>query len=89
LRAVREVPAREYRGFDLRTWLKGPDLYFVAGDRKYSFAEFQTVVGDRSRRKPAYPYFWLLTPDLRAKELPRGTQLFKSVDEHRKALSAG
>jgi hypothetical protein len=74
---------------DIRTWLKGPDPTFLVGDRKHTFAEFQAVVGDRGRKRVVYPYFWLLTPELKAKPLPAGTQLFRSLDEHRKALSAG
>lgn len=71
---------------DIRTWLRGPDPYFQVGDRKYSFGEFNTVVGDRGRQRPSYPYFWLLTPDLKAKELPRGTQLFRDLEQHKRAL---
>ena len=71
---------------DIRTWLKGPDPAFLAGGRKYSFGEFNAVVGDRGPKSPRYPYFWLLTPDLKAKPLPNGTRLFSSVEEHRRAL---
>lgn len=73
---------------DIRTWLRGPEPYFQVGDRKYTFSEFNAVVGgDRGRKSPSYPYFWLLTPDLKAKQLPRGTELFRTVEEHRRALS--
>lgn len=72
---------------DIRTWLKGPQPTFLVGDRKYTFAEFQSVVGGPARKQAVYPTFWLLTPDLKARPLPAGTNLFKSVDEHRKALS--
>ena len=71
---------------DIRTWLKGPEPTFLAGTRKYTFAEFPGMVGS-SGRKLVYPSFWLLTPELKARPLPTGSNLFKSVEEHRKALS--
>ena len=72
---------------DIRTWLRGPEPTFLVGDRKYTFAEFQSVVGSRAGKRLVYPSFWLLTPDLKARPLPTGTNLFRSLDEHRKALS--
>lgn len=73
---------------DIRTSLRSPEPVFQVGTRTYSFGEFQDLVGYRGRRKPAYPYFWLLTPDLRAKAIPEGTQFFRDLQTHKRFLGA-
>ncbi|MFL5578958.1 MAG: thioredoxin family protein [Gemmatimonadaceae bacterium] len=71
---------------DIRTWLKGPKPTFLVGDRTYTFGDFNTAVGDRGPKSPRYPYFWILTPELKAKALPRGDGFYSDVGEHRRAL---
>src|SRR5262245_20738507 len=67
---------------DIRTWLKGPALIFKVDDKRHSFAEFKALVGDRNKIL-TYPYFWLLTPDLKQiKQLPQGSANYLSVEKH-------
>jgi hypothetical protein len=71
---------------DVRTWLKGPALIFKVDDKRHSFAEFKALVGDRNKTL-TYPYFWLLTPDLKqVKQLPQGSANYLSVEKHAELL---
>jgi thiol-disulfide isomerase/thioredoxin len=52
---------------DIRTHLTGPDVYFQVGKRKYSFKEFNALVGDGNGRV-TYPRYWLITADMKPAE---------------------
>lgn len=72
---------------DIRTWLTGPDVYLQVGKRKYSFKEFNALVGDGSG-KLTYPRYWLVTADMKpARKLPAGSTFYRNVEEHKKLLS--
>ena len=71
---------------DIRTSLRAPGPFFRVGDRRYSFAEFQSVVGDRGSKRAFFPYFWLVTPELKAREIPRGSAFFRDLREHQRIL---
>lgn len=72
---------------DIRTWLKGPEPVLQVGKRKYTFGEFNVLVGDRGPNRPRYPYFWLVDPvTLKAKDLPKGSAFFGDIGVHRRAL---
>lgn len=69
---------------DIRTWLKGPDLVFKIGEKRYSFTEFKTLVGD-TNKVLTYPYYWYISPTMKQlKQLPRGmrhyTQIASQID---------
>ena len=66
---------------DIRTWLKGPTLIFKVGEKKYSFAEFNALVGDNNKSL-SYPYFWFISPTL--KQL----NLFSSVEPVKTAANS-
>lgn len=72
---------------DIRTWLKGPNLVFKVGEKKYSFAKFKTLVGDRNTFL-TYPYFWLISPTTvkQLKQLPQGTSNYLHVDKQLEIL---
>jgi hypothetical protein len=72
---------------NIRTWLKGPQLVFKVNDERFSFAEFRERVGDKTSGALTYPYFWLLSPELKqVKQLPRGSRHYLDVDKQRKIL---
>ena len=67
---------------DIRTTLRGSKLSFRIRDRRYSFDEFKSLVGDRNDGM-AYPYFWLIAPSGRqVKQLPRGSANYTQLDKH-------
>lgn len=68
---------------DVRSWLKGPKLVFQVADKRYSLDEFKAAVGD-GNRSYTWPYWWLITPDLRQlKQLPRGSKYYLEVEQHK------
>ena len=72
---------------DIRTWLTGPDVYLQVGKRKYSFKEFNALVGD-GNGKVTYPRFWLVTADMKpARKLPSGSTFYRDVEEHKRLLA--
>lgn len=72
---------------DIRTWLKGPDLVFKVGEKRYSLAEFNALVGD-SNKILTYPYYWYITPTLKQlKQLPRGSRNYMQVASQIEILS--
>jgi hypothetical protein len=72
---------------DIRTWLTGPDVYLQVGKRKYSFKEFNALVGD-GNGKLTYPRFWLVTADMKpARKLPSGSRFYRDVEEHKKLIA--
>lgn len=71
---------------DVRTWLRGPDIYFKVDQNKYSLKEFKALVGDKNRTW-SYPYFWLLHPSMvKVKQLPRGSANYLSVEQQLEIL---
>jgi thiol-disulfide isomerase/thioredoxin len=71
---------------DIRTWLKGPDLIFKVGEKRYSLAEFKTLVGDKNKLL-TYPYFWYISPELKQlKQLPRGSRNYLQVADQLEIL---
>jgi len=67
---------------DIQTWLKGPKLIFKIADKRYSFDEFNVLVGDPNRIL-LYPSWWLLTPEgKQVRQLPRNTSKFTFVESH-------
>ena len=71
---------------DLRTWLRGPDIYIKVDQIRYSLQEFKALVGDKNRSW-SYPYFWLLQPTLvKVKQLPRGSANYLSVEQQLEIL---
>jgi len=72
---------------DIRTYIRGPDVYFKVGNRKYSFREFATIVGD-SNSRTTYPRFWLVNADLRpARRLPQTSKPYGELQEHIRLVS--
>lgn len=65
---------------DIRTWLKGPPLIFKVGEKRFSFAAFNALVGD-SNTFLTYPYFWFISPATlkQSKQLPRGAHNYSHV----------
>ncbi len=71
---------------DIRTWLKGPDLVFKVGEKRYSFTEFNSLVGD-SNKFLVYPYFWLVSPALKQlKQLPQRSRIYLQVEKQLEIL---
>jgi thioredoxin-related protein len=71
---------------DIRTWLRGPTMYVKFDDKRLTFNQFKTLVGDTSKNL-VFPSFWLLSPELKQiKELPSGVKDFLSVDQHLEIL---
>ena len=71
---------------DIHTWLKGPDLVFKIGEKRYSFNEFNVLVGD-STKFLTYPYFWFVSPALRQlKQLPQRSRDYLQVDKQLELL---
>ena len=67
---------------DIQTWLKGPALVFKVDDKRLSFAEFKSLVGDKNKTL-TYPYYWLVTPGLKqVRQLPQGSSNYLSVEKH-------
>ena len=74
---------------EVRTWLKGPKLVFLAGGQRYSVVEFKAAVGDQNKIF-SWPYWWLISADMRQiKQLPQGSQHFLDVDRHKMWLQIG
>ena len=72
---------------DIRTWLKGPKMVFQIGDKRLTLEEFKALVGDQNKEF-SYPYYWLVSPDLRQiKQLPRGSKYYLDLENHKKLLS--
>jgi hypothetical protein len=72
---------------DLRTFLSGPAVYLQVGKRKYSFKEFDALVGNGGARV-SYPRFWLVTADLKpARRLTGGTKFYRDIEEHKRQMS--
>jgi hypothetical protein len=79
--ALREAFARVVL-VDIRSWLRVTVMEFKVGERRFSFDEFKALVGDKSKGSLTYPYFWLLTPELKQiKQLPRGSRHYMPVDK--------
>ncbi len=71
---------------DIRTWLRGPTMYLRVNDKRLTFNQFKTLVGDASKTL-VFPSFWLLSPELKQlKELPPGIKDFLSVSQHLEIL---
>jgi len=71
---------------DVRTWVKGPKLIFKIANSRYNLDEFKNLLGDQTERF-SYPYFWLLSPELRQiKQLPRGSSHYLTVESHKRLL---
>ncbi len=67
---------------EVRSWLKGPQIVFQAGDRRFSLTEFKAVLGDKNKVF-TWPYWWLISPDLKQiKQLPQGSSHYLTVDNH-------
>jgi thioredoxin-related protein len=72
---------------DIRTHLRGPEVYFKVGDRKYSFKEFAGIAGD-ANGKTTYPRFWLLTADLKpARKMPQGAGPYRNLEDHKRLVA--
>lgn len=64
---------------DIRTSIRGADVVFKVGSRRYTLAEFKAVVGDKNRSL-TYPYFWMVSADLKmVKEMPWGSGNYMPV----------
>ena len=73
---------------DIRTSLRGSTLAFRIRDKRYSFEEFKTLVGDTGSGL-AYPYYWLIAPSGRqVKQLPRGSVNYTELDKHIQILKS-
>lgn len=71
---------------DVRTWLKGPELVFKVGEKRYSFNEFNALVGD-NHKFLTYPYFWFISPSLKQlKQLPQRSLDYLKVDKQLEIL---
>jgi hypothetical protein len=72
---------------DIRTSLRGSALAFKIRDKRYSFEEFKTLVGDYGTGL-AFPYYWLIAPSGRqVKQLPRGSINYTELDKHIRILN--
>jgi thiol-disulfide isomerase/thioredoxin len=75
---------------DIRTWLRGPAVFFVVGDKRYTFKEFQRLLGD-SAKFDFWPYRWLVAPNGKlAKTIPQGREArdtYLSVERHIEAIT--
>jgi len=71
---------------DIRTWLRGPPMYLKFDDKRMTFNQFKTWVGDSSKTL-VFPSFWLLSPQLKPlKQLPSGIDGYLSVKQHLEIL---
>lgn len=67
---------------NLTTRLAGKPLMFKTTDKSYTFEEFKQLVGDR-RRHLTYPYYWLVSPELKqVKPMPQMLDDYLNVDGH-------
>lgn len=61
---------------DIRTWLKGPELYIRLGDEEKTLKQFRAESGD-NRTGLWYPTWWLLNAELKQiKQIPSGSANF-------------
>jgi thioredoxin-related protein len=71
---------------DIRTWLRGPTMYLKAEDKRLTFNQFKTLVGDSSKTL-VFPSFWMLSPELKQlKQLPSGVKDYLDVNLHQDIL---
>lgn len=71
---------------EVRSWLKGPKLVLKVADKRYSLQEFKVLVGD-GNKVFSWPYWWLLSADLRQiKQLPVGASHYLDVERHKALL---
>lgn len=71
---------------DIRTWLRGPTMYVKVDDKRLTFNQFKTLVGDTSKTL-VFPSFWILSPELKQiKALPSGVKDFLNVNQHLELL---
>lgn len=67
---------------DIRTWLRGPTMYLTVDDKRMTFNQFKTLVGDTSKTL-VFPSYWLLSPELKQlKQLPSGVADYLNVNLH-------
>ena len=72
----------EFVVVDIRTWLRGPTMYVKVDDKRLTFNQFKTWVGDTSKNL-VFPSFWMLSPELKQlKQMPSGVNDFLSVTQH-------
>ena len=71
---------------DIRTWLRGPTMYLKVDDKRLTFNQFKTLVGDTSKTL-VFPSFWLLSPELKVfKQIPSGVKDILSVGQQLEIL---
>ncbi len=76
----------EFVVVDIRTWLRGPSMYLKIGDKRLTFQQFKTLVGDTSKTL-IFPSFWILSPEVKQlKQLPSGVTDFLNVSQHLEML---
>jgi thioredoxin-related protein len=72
----------EFVVIDIRTWLRGPTMYLKVEDKRLTFNQFKTLVGDTSKTL-VFPSFWMLSPELKQlKQLPSGVKDYLNVNLH-------
>ncbi|MEJ7687577.1 MAG: hypothetical protein WKG52_11610 [Variovorax sp.] len=65
---------------EIKTSLRGPDIWIVLDGKRYSLAEFKASIGDKNAGI-SYPTFWLLGANgKQVRQLPRGVSRYTSVE---------
>jgi hypothetical protein len=61
-------------------------MYLKAEDKRLTFNQFKTLVGDSSKTL-VFPSFWMLSPELKQlKQLPSGVKDYLDVNLHQDIL---
>ncbi len=65
---------------EMKTSLRGPDIWIALDGKRYSLGEFKASIGDKNTGL-SYPTFWLLGANGRQlRQLPRGVSRYTSVE---------